>query len=71
MNENSLSFVVYMIHACADKWHTSPSRVYKAIKKSGCLGDYLVPYYDVLHTQSTDYVVRDIGEYLKDREVAV
>lgn len=71
MNEDSFSFVVYMIHACADRWNTTPAKVYQAIKKSGCLDEYLVPYYDVLHTQSTDYVVQDIGEYLKDREVTV
>lgn len=71
MNEDSFSFVVYMIHACADKWGKTPADVYKAIKKSGCLDKYLVPFYDVLHTQSTDYVVNDIGDYLKSREVSV
>lgn len=71
MDENSFSFVVYMIHACSDRWNTTPSKVYQAIKKSGCLDEYLVPYYDVLHTQSTDYVVQDIREYLKSREVTV
>lgn len=71
MNEDSFSFVVYMLHACADKWNTTPSDVYYALKKSGCLDDYLIPCYDVLHTQSTDYVVHDIGEYLKSREVTV
>lgn len=71
MNEDSFSFVVYMIHACADQWNTTPAKVYRAIKKSGCLDEYLVPYYDVLHTQSTDYVVQDIGNYLKDRGITV
>ena len=42
-----------------------------AIKKSGCLDEYLIPFYDVLHTQSTDYVVHDIGEYLKGREINI
>ncbi|MDY6282552.1 MAG: DUF3791 domain-containing protein [Erysipelotrichaceae bacterium] len=69
MDEDSFSFAVYMIHACADRWNTTPSKVYEAMSKSGCLDDYIVPYYDVLHTQSTDYVVHDIGEYLKNRGV--
>ena len=68
---DSFSYVIYIIHACADRWNTTPSKVYEAMKKSGCLDKYLVPYYDLLHTQSTDYVVHDIGEYLKAREVAV
>lgn len=71
MDENSFSFVVYMIHACANRWNVAPSRVYQALKKSGCLDRYLIPCYDILHTQSTDYVVQDIEEYLAEREVSV
>lgn len=71
MNENNFSFIIYMIHACADRWNTTPARVYSAIKRSGCLDEYLIPYYDILHTQSTDYVVHDIEEYLKDRKIEV
>lgn len=71
MNEDSFSYIVYMIHACADHWNTTPSKVYQAIKKSGCLDEYLIPYYDILHTQSTDYIVHDISEFLKNRGVTV
>ena len=71
MDENSFSFAVYMIHACANRWKVAPSQVYQALKKSGCLDRYLIPCYDILHTQSTDYVVQDIEEYLEEREVSV
>ncbi|RGS71640.1 DUF3791 domain-containing protein [Mitsuokella sp. AF21-1AC] len=71
MNEDSFSYIVYMIHACADRWNTTPSKVYQAIKKSGCLDEYLIPYYDILHTQSTDYIVHDISEFLKNRGMTV
>ena len=71
MDENSFSFAVYMIHSCANRWNVAPSRVYQALKKSGCLGRYLIPSYDILHTQSTDYVVQDIEEYLEERDVPV
>lgn len=47
MDENNFSFVVYMIHACADRWNVAPSKVYQALKKSGCLDLYLVPNYDI------------------------
>ena len=71
MNEDSFSYIVYMIHACADRWNTTPSKVYQAIKKSGCLDEYLIPYYDILHTQSTDNIVHDISEFLKNRGMTV
>lgn len=69
MNEDVFSFVVYIIHACAAKWKTPPSDVYRVLKQSGCLDDYLVPYYDVLHTQSADYVAHDVETFLKDRGI--
>lgn len=71
MDKDCFSFVIYMIHACSDQWNISPSRVYKAIRKSGCLDDYLIPCYDILHTQSTDFVIQDIEEYLKKAEVTI
>lgn len=69
MNQENYSYIVYMIHACANAWGVSPSEAYGEIKKSGCLDQYLIPYYDVLHTQGTDYVVNDIEEYIRNGEV--
>ena len=67
MNNDTFEFVVYTIHQCADKWHMTPAEAYQKIKKSGCLSNYLVPLYDILHTQSSDFVVADIEEYMENR----
>lgn len=71
MNQDSFSFVVYMIHACADKWDMLPSEVYRKLQSVGCIEQYLVPHYDILHTQGTGYIVEDIRKYLEIRGVAV
>ena len=71
MDRESFSFVIYMIHACANRWRKVPSDVYKMLQKTGCIDNYLVPYYDILHTQGTDYIVDDIEEYLGIRGVRV
>lgn len=71
MNDEIFSFVIYLIHACSDLWNVSPSKVYNALKKSSCLKKYLIPNYEILHTQSTQYLVEDISEYLKIRNVSV
>lgn len=71
MNRESFSFVIYMIHACANRWSKVPSDVYKLLQKTGCIDNYLVPHYDILHTQGTDYIVEDIKEYLGIRGVKV
>lgn len=69
--QESFEFVVYMIHACANKWNRLPSVVYKILKDSGCIQKFLVPNYDILHTQGADFVVSDIEEYLNVRKVAI
>ena len=71
MNENTFPFVIYMIHACANRWNRTPKQVYSKLKDTGCIDGYLVPHYDILHTQGTDYVVDDIQEYLNVRGVTI
>ena len=67
MNKDSMAFVVYMIHRCANQWGLSPAAVYRKLKESGCIDTYLVPHYGVLHTQSSAYVLNDIKQYLRIR----
>lgn len=69
MNEDSFSFVVYMIHVCANTWDKKPSEVYAILQSKNCISGFLVPHYDILHTQSAAYVVDDITEYLKVRGI--
>ena len=71
MTSESFSFVIYMIHACANKWKIPPSEVYRKLQAAGCINQYLVPNYEILHTQGTGFVVEDIKEYLDVREVTI
>lgn len=66
-----MEFVVYMIHRCADQWHLSPKEVYRTLRDSDCIRGHLVPFYDVLHTQSSAYVQEDIEQYLHTRGYAL
>ena len=71
MNHEIMEFVVYMLHTCANRWNLSPKQVYKKLQETGCIDEYLVPNYDMLHTQGSEYLVDDIAEYLRIRGVAV
>lgn len=71
MNEEKMPFVVYLIHACADKWSKSPENVYQLLKSSNCIDGYLVPNYEILHTQGTGYLVDDLKGYLELRGIQV
>lgn len=70
MSPDIFEYVIYMIHACANKWEISPSEVYQTLKKSKGL-DYLVKYYDLNHTQSTEYIVSEIEKFLTNRGISV
>ena len=63
--------MIYMIHACANRWNRTPKQVYRKLKDVDCIDRYLVPYYDILHTQGTDYLVDDIQKYLSVRGESV
>jgi hypothetical protein len=70
-DKNVFEFVIYVIHACADKWNKLPSEVYKLLDSKDCINNFLVSNYDILHTQSTANIIEDIKEYLKVRGVSV
>ena len=71
MSKKAFSFVIYMIHICADKWQMSPAQVYHKLCEADCIDGYLVPHYDVLHTQGSDYIAADIKEYLLNRGISL
>lgn len=71
MDKDKMSFVVYLIHACSAKWNKTPEEVYRLLKSTGCIDNYLVPNYDILHTQGTQYLVDDLQGYLELRGVTV
>ncbi|MDE6404043.1 MAG: DUF3791 domain-containing protein [Lachnospiraceae bacterium] len=71
MNRESFSFVVYMIHACADKWNMMPTEVYRKLQSARCIDGFLVPHYDILHTQGSGCIVDDIKKYLEVRGVVI
>ena len=67
MNEATFSFTIYLIHELAEVWNMLPGKVFQILKRTGCIDNYLIPHYDVLHTLGTKYLIEDIDEYVKTR----
>ena len=65
--ENELNFSIYMLYSLADKWDKSPASVYKILNSTGILDNYIIPCYDVLHTQGKEYLIEDITEYAREK----
>ena len=71
-NSNDLEFAVFCIENVAEKLSVDAARIYRAFtEKSDILYGYIVPEYEVLHTQSREYIVDDILDVMKERGVEV
>ena len=71
-NSGELEFAVFCIENVAAKLGVDAKRVYQAFTEKGdILYGYIVPEYEVLHTQSREYIVDDLLEVMKERGVEV
>lgn len=71
-NSGELEFVVFCIENIAARLGVDSKRIYQAFtEKSDILHGYIVPEYEILHTQSREYIVNDILEVLKERGVEI
>ena len=68
MNWNWRYFVLKMLQQSWGGCSTCLSGIYR---KSDILNGYIVPEYEVLHTQSREYIVDDLLDVMKEKEVEV
>ena len=71
-SRRELEFAVFCIENVAAALGKTSGDVYRALSgDSGILHQYIVPSYDVLHTQGRDYIINDICEVMAERGVVV
>ena len=71
-NSNELEFAVFCIENVAEKLGVDAECVYQAFtEQSDILNGYIVPEYEVLHTQSREYIVDDLLDVMKERNVEI
>lgn len=71
-NIDELEFAVFCIENIAERLGADAVRVYETLtEKSGILNSYIVPEYEILHTQGKEYIVDDIIEVMKERGVEI
>ena len=64
-----LEFVTFCISKLADFLNLPQGEVYRRLKSSGILDDYIVPSYDVLHTFGSRYLMEDIADFMREKGV--
>lgn len=71
-NSRELEFAIFCIESVAAKLGIDAEQVYQAFTEKGdILHGYIVPEYEVLHTQSREYIVDDLLDVMKERGVEV
>lgn len=71
-NENELEFAVFCIENVAIHLGVGADQVYSLLtEKSDILNHYIIPCYDILHTQGKEYIVADIISLMKERGINV
>lgn len=70
LGNKELEFVIFCIENVATKLNIDASKVYSLLtEQTNILNEYIIPEYEILHTQSKDYIVDDIIEVMKERGV--
>ncbi|WP_279137565.1 DUF3791 domain-containing protein [Faecalicoccus pleomorphus] len=71
-NSNELEFAIFCIENIAHELGVNGEQVYLALtEKSDILNQYIVPEYEVLHTQSREYIIDDIIGVMKERGIKI
>lgn len=67
-----LEFAVFCIENVAMRLGVDAEQVYEVLTgESGILNGYIVPEFEMLHTQSRDYIVDDILSLMKERGIRI
>lgn len=62
-----LEFVLFCIDFVSRELALSPDVVYKRLKESGLLQNYIIDNYEILHTLGKDYLVEDIIGLMREK----
>ena len=69
-NYDELEFAIFCIENVAIKLSVSGQDVYKILtEETNILNNYIIPSYDVLHTQDKNYIVDDIIRVMKENNL--
>jgi hypothetical protein len=66
MNLDELEFAIFCIEGIAERLGINGGEAYKLLSDdSDILDEYIIKYYDPLHTQGKEYIVNDILELMQ------
>ena len=71
-NSDELEFAVFCVENVAQALNIKPQKLYDILtEESNILNGYIIPEYNILHTQSREYIVEDIITVMKETGASV
>ncbi len=64
--KKELEFWVFLVYKVAEYTNLTVPEIYARLTDSGILDEYIIPFYDVLHTLGDRYLVNDITEMMQE-----
>ena len=71
MTPRQMEFAVFCVMCVAEELQKPATEIYDLMMQNRVLQDYIVEFYDVLHTQSREYIVEDIINLMKENGILV
>lgn len=62
-----LDFIVFLINRLARAWGKTTPDTYEILERSGVLGEYILPNWEVLHSEGTEALLQDVTECVRRR----
>ena len=69
MTPRQMEFAVFCVMCVAEELQKPATERYDLMMQNRVLQDYIVEFYDVLHTQSREYIVEDIINLMKENQI--
>lgn len=70
-DKDTLTFVIWLINQVARAWGKTTPEVYRTLQQADIVNDYILPFYEQLHTMGSQALVDDITILARKRGLAV
>ena len=70
-SRQEIEFSVFLLHHLARSWGRPVPEAYRILSDTGIMREYVIPFYDTLHTLGTEYLVEDITGFARERGALV
>ena len=70
-DRDEIHFAVWLLGKLAKAWGMSPAEAYRTLQREGIVSDYIIRFYDPLHSMGELALVEDVTLLARNRGLAV